>query len=77
MSELSTPTPPSPWDRAQVQGEGQPLGTARRSLSWESLKGPRTFSQSQMTFPTSCSMRGLLILSVLLGAVLGKEDFVG
>nr|XP_019605606.1 PREDICTED: carboxypeptidase A1 [Rhinolophus sinicus] len=30
-----------------------------------------------MTFPTSCSMRGLLILSVLLGAVLGKEDFVG
>lgn len=30
-----------------------------------------------MTFPTGCSMQGLLILSVLLGAVLGKEDFVG
>lgn len=46
MSELGTPTSPSPWDRAQVQAEGQLLGTARRPLSWESLKGPRTFSAS-------------------------------
>ncbi|XP_054420605.1 carboxypeptidase A1 [Pteronotus mesoamericanus] len=30
-----------------------------------------------MTFPIGCSMKGLLILSVLLGAVLCKEDFVG
>lgn len=53
------------------------MGTARRLLSWESLKGPRTFSQSQLTFPTGCRMKRLLILSVLLGAVLAKEDFVG
>lgn len=46
-------------------------------MPWEGLKGPRTLSQSQLTFPTGCRMRGLLILSVLLGAVLGKEDFAG
>ncbi|PNI99510.1 CPA1 isoform 3, partial [Pan troglodytes] len=30
-----------------------------------------------LTFPPGGSMRGLLVLSVLLGAVFGKEDFVG
>nr|XP_035934306.1 carboxypeptidase A1 isoform X3 [Halichoerus grypus] len=50
---------------------------ARRPLTWESLKGPRTFSQPQLMFPISCRMRRVLIFSVLLGAVLGKEDFTG
>lgn len=75
MSEIRTPTP---WDGAQVQGGGQLLAQPGNFyLSWESLKGPRPLSWSQLTFATGCSMRGLLILSVLLGAVLGKEDFVG
>lgn len=53
------------------------LSTAKRPLSWKSLKGPRTFSQPPLTSPTGCSMWGLLFLSVLLGTVLGKENFVG
>lgn len=60
-----------------MQGGGQPSGTARRPLTWESLKGPRTSSQPQLMLPIGCSMRGLLILSVLLAAVFGKEDFTG
>ena len=77
MSELRTSVLPRPWDQAQVQGGGQLLGTARRPLTWESLKGPRTSSPPHLMFPVGCSMRGLLLLSVLLGAVLGKEDFAG
>lgn len=75
MSEIRTP---APWDKAQVQGGGQLLAQPGDfCLSWESLKGPRPLSWAELTFAASCSMRGLLILSVLLGAVLGKEDFVG
>lgn len=75
----SSELPPCPprGTAPRCKGGGQLLGTARRLLSWESLKGPRTFSQSQLTFPTGCRMKRLLILSVLLGAVLAKEDFVG
>ncbi|XP_028381736.2 carboxypeptidase A1 [Phyllostomus discolor] len=74
---LEPPPRPPRGTAPRCKGGGQLLGTARRLLSWESLKGPRTFSQSQLTFPTGCSMKGLLILSVLLGAVLASEDFVG
>lgn len=56
---------------------GQFWGIARRPLSRESLKGPRSLSQPLLAFLTGDSMQRLLILSVLLGAVLGKEDFVG
>lgn len=77
MSELRTPVRPPPWDSAQVPAGRLALGMARRHLTWESLKGPRTFSETQLMFPVGCSMRGLLVLSVLLGAVLGKEDFSG
>lgn len=56
---------------------GQFRGIARRPLSRESLKGPRSLSQPLLAFLTGDSMQRLLILSVLLGAVLGKEDFVG
>lgn len=59
-------------------GGDQLSGTVGRTReTWESLKGPGTFSRPQLMFPAGRSMRGLLIWSVLLGAVLGKEDFVG
>lgn len=41
------------------------------------FKRAQDIFSSQLTFPTGYSMKGLLILSVLLGAVLGKEDFAG
>lgn len=77
MSASELPPPPLPVGQGPGARGGQLWSVVRRSVPWESLKGPRTLSRSQLTFPTGYRMRGLLILSVLLGAVLGKEDFAG